>query len=845
MHREKNAACPGCGGEVKGGWITAGAGGRPVEQWVEDELQDLAQGPRAPRRRVMAGLALPVVGGIVTGLCVPVAPVWFLGAGALLLLPLLLWVRHRWSVALLLLAAGLLLAAHARLATGGGSATALRAVLARPAEYVQFVVVALEDASPRPARPGLAPDAVFAARVEGLNRDGTWCRVHDRVRVVLRAGPADARQPRYGERWRLRGLLRLGLPRRSGLLLLPENQAVVDADRAFFLDAGQGNPVVAWCMERRRICRAILGRGLEDCPEQRGLVQSLMMGYREDLPKALRKDFAATGTVHIFAISGSHVAMVTVLIAGILRALGIPLTRWFPILAPLLVLYTIITGAATSAVRSCVMAVVMLAAPYCKRRPDSISSLFAAAIVILVAAPAQLGDLGFLLSFTAVAGLLAIPPVLDAWTVRGFRRDAWQLPGAEGPVRRWFREAGLFSVRYFNVTLGAWIATAPLTAYFFNLFSPVALAMNLLVIPAAFVILLAGVMSILAAPLSVFFSEVFNHAAWAVSTFLTWCIEWAAALPGGHWFVRSPPAGGMAAWYALLTATAIMARRVRAALPAGLALLAAAALAWGVHDARRCRVSVLDVGEGSAVLVQARAARILVDAGSEFRAENTLRQLRAEGTGRLDALVLTHADADHTGAAAWLLRNLPVRELWVPVRLWPSPQIQRTLREADAAGVPLRRLRAGDSGHWPGSLYWEVLWPPESAKMTCADDGSLALRVAHFGVSFLLMGDVGDAQERALLQSGRSLAASVLVLGRHGDGLATTAGLMDAVRPREAIVSAGPHTEGRHPDGETLARLAARGVRIWRTDTQGTLRVDLAGKPARWPDPGYRVRAAP
>ena len=129
--------------------------------------------------------------------------------------------------------------------------------------------------------------------------------------------------------------------------------------------------------------------------------------------------------------------------------------------------------------------------------------------------------------------------------------------------------------------------------------------------------------------------------------------------------------------------------------------------------------------------------------------------------------------------------------------------------------------------------------------MTCADDGSLALRVAHYGVSFLLMGDVGDAQERALLQSGRSLAASVLILGRHGDGLATTAGLIDAVRPREAMVSAGPHTEGRHPDGETLARLAARGVRIWRTDTQGTLRVDLAGKPARWPDPGYRVQATP
>ena len=814
-----------------------------MELWIENELQAQAQGPRAPRRRVMAGLVLPVVGGAVAGLCAPVSPVWFLGAGALLLLPNFLWVRHRWAVGPLLAVAGLLMAAHARMTTGSVSVATLPAALARPAEYIQFVAVALEDAAPRPARPGLAADAVFPAQLEGVNRDGTWRRVDDRIRVVLRGGPPDARLPRYGERWRFRGLVQAAMPHRSGLFVLPENLAIIDPDRAVFLDAGRGNPVKAWCLRQRRKCRGILGRGLAEYPEQRGLLQALLLGYREDLPKALRRDFAATGTVHIFAISGAHVGMVALLGTVLLRALRIPLTRWFLVLAPLLVAYTVMTGAATSAIRACVMAILMLAAPFLQRRPDAVSSLCAAAIAILLAAPAQLGDLGFLLSFTAVAGLLAIPPVLDAWLVRWFRRDAWQLPGEEDSTRRGLRETGWNCTRYFNVTLGAWIATAPLTAYFFNLFSPVALAMNLLVIPAAFVILLAGVMSILSAPLGTFFSEVFNQAAWAVSTFLTWCIEWAAVLPGGHWFVRAPPAGGLAVWYVVLAATTIMARRVRMALPAGLGLLAVLALAWGVHDAQRCRVSVLDVGEGNAVLVQARAARILVDSGSEFRAENTLRQLRAEGTSRLDALILTHADADHAGAAAGLLQLLPVQELWLPDRLWPSPQIQRLLREAAAAGVPLRRLRAGDSGNWPGSMYWEVLWPPESVKMTCADDGSLALRVARFGVSLLLLGDVGDAQERALLQTGRSLAASVLVPGRHGDAAATTPGLLDAVRPREAIISAGPHAEGRHPDEETLARLAARNVRVWRTDTQGAICVELAGKPARWPDRGYRIRA--
>ena len=164
---------------------------------------------------------------------------------------------------------------------------------------------------------------------------------------------------------------------------------------------------------------------------------------------------------------------------------------------------------------------------------------------------------------------------------------------------------------------------------------------------------------------------------------------------------------------------------------------------------------------------------------------------------------------------------------------------------AETAGIPVRRLRAGDAGDWPGNLYWEVLWPPESVRMDCADDAALALRVARGGASVLLAGDLGGAQEEAAIRQGRSLAASVLLTGRHVDAGATSGDWLDAVRPRDALISAGPHADGRHPDDEVLRRLERRSIRIWRTDRHGTIHVDLAGRPARWPDPGYRIRANP
>lgn len=807
-----------------------------MEFWIEEELRGQRDRRHPPRRRAMVGLALAVVAGTAVGICAPVSPMGFWGAGALVLLPLFLWVRHPWSQWPLVLVVFCLVAAHARLSTGGKSALALPAVMGRPMEYVQFVAVALEDAAPR------GNDAVFHAQVEGLNRDGAWRRVDDRLRVVLRNGGASARSPRYGERWRLRGIVRPAVPRRSGLFLLPENQAVVDPDRAVFLDAGRGNPLKAWCMRQRRTCRRILGRGLEDFPEERGLLQALLLGYREDLPKTLRQDFAATGTVHIFAISGAHVGMVTLMIAGLLRALGVPLTRWFLFLTPLLILYTLTTGAATSAIRACAMASMMLAAPFLKRRPDAISTLAAAAVAILLVAPSQLGDLGFLLSFTAVAGLLAIQPLMDAGAVRFFRRDDWQLPTEERPRGRRVRETLLYVTRFGLVTVSAWIGTMPLTAYFFNLFSPVALGMNLLVIPSAFAILLTGVMSLLCAPFGSFCSEVFNHSARALASFLAWCIEWAAAMPGGHWFVRAPPAAGVIVWYVVLAAATVMARRIRGALATGLLLLVAMALAWGIRDARRCRVTVLDVGEGNAVLVQAQSARMLVDTGPAFRAEETLRQLRREGVSRLDLLVLTHSDARHIGAAKWLLGQVPIHELGVPAILWPSPLMREILQAAEAAAIPIRRLRAGDGGDLPGDMVWEVLWPPEMLKIACADDAALAMRVARFGVSILLAGDLGGKQEKALAASGRSLAASVLVVGRHGDAGATSEAWLKAVRPKDALLSAGPHSEGRHPDEKTLARFSARGIRIWRTDQQGRIVVELEDRPTRWPESGYGIR---
>jgi hypothetical protein len=266
--------------------------------------------------------------------------------------------------------------------------------------------------------------------------------------------------PRYGERWRFRGIVRPAVPRRSGLFTLPENQAVVDPDRLFFLDAGRGNPLTAWCMEQRRKCREILGRGLDDFPEERGLLQALLLGYREDLPgrpaarfrgdrhRAHLRDLGrACG--HGDAAAGGHPARL-----GRARDALVPVAD---ALAGGLYDHHRRGHQRDPRLRD---GVVDAGGAVLKRKPDTISALAVAAIAILLVAPAQLGDLGFLLSFTAVAGLLAIQPVIDAGRAAvPARRLA--VAGEERPGGRAAARNGAVGGALRFVSVSAWIGTSP------------------------------------------------------------------------------------------------------------------------------------------------------------------------------------------------------------------------------------------------------------------------------------------------------------------------------------------------------------------------------------------------
>ncbi len=733
--------------------------------------------PRPPPRRPLIGLALafiaglaavPLAGGIPTGF-------WLIGS-AMLLAAALVFRRHSSAPVFLLAATALAGAAHARLSALDAGGCALIRELRRPREQAELVVRIADDPVRLPM--GRAGQTVwqFEAEAEGRRDAGdTWRRVRAPLRVRLPL-PEGRTGPAYGERWRLGGVVRrdpVGWQRRLSF--------EANGTRIGRLSAGGGNPVVRACYERRRASRAILRRGLDRHPGEAALIEALVLGYREDVPEDVRLDFLRTGTLHVMAISGMHVGVVLMLLRAVLRAAGLPRTTWALAVIPLLALYALSTGAAASAVRAWAMAVAYWSALLFRRRPDLPTALAVAALAILVVEPAHVRDPGFIYSFGAVAGLSVFYPRFMAPFDRLLAPDAWA-PDGERRLR-WRRAILRYLAGLAAASAAAWIVSAPLSARFGNLVSPVALPGNIPVIPASFLVLLTGCLSLLGGLVSPWLAEVFNHANACFATAMIEVIRFLVRVPGGHWYVATPP--GWMVWgaFGVLGGMLLLRGRARATLAAATAAVALAGAArWAIDDA--ATIELAGDGLAPAAFVNLPGEEdLLIDPGPAHRADAVVRWLHRRGVDRLQAVAVTQIDADHGGGMGDILRRIPAREIWRPSGPVRSHVLRDAFRAAESDGVSVLPMPAGTRRWLAGDAEWEVFHPAAGEGTgDRASDTALTVRIGRGPGAVFLGSSLSSAAVCRIAAAPVDAAATVLVADR---GLAAAdLPLLRTVRPR-------------------------------------------------------------
>ena len=543
---------------------------------------------------------------------------------------------------------------------------------------------------------------------------------------------------------------------------------------------------------------------------------AMLVGDRALATPELERSFRDAGTLHLMAVSGLHVGMLSLMLYGAALLGGARRRTAFSIVLAVLPLYAAICGGAPSVVRAVLMAAVLILGMRRGLVSEAVNGLGAAAISLLAFSPWNAFDAGFQLSFAATLTIIAALRPRDPAEV------SWEAPG------RWraFLLGPLF------VTLAAQLATFPIVAWHFG---RVVFGGLLVALPAALLggpvlglgygWLLCGRVPLLGEALR-WMLEVSAKALIGLS-------EWGASLSFGAFPVARPAFWWLLVWLAL--ALLALWRRGRGRLlPAGLiVVLALSSLPSRDPADGTLRLTALDVGMGDALVIALpEGGAVLVDAGTDFEGWSAgeavvVPFLAHEGHRRLRGVMATHGDLDHVGGFPAVFRDLRVDEVWEGVGTTEDdrPAVRRMREEQARRRIPLRLLRAGERFALGGAGFSVLLAGEAGAG---PNERSLVLAVDYAGRRLLLTGDIGETSERILIgRYGAALRADVLKVGHHGSRFSTSRAFVSAVAPEVALVSTRADPRRGLPDEGVLERLRRAGARVFRTDHSGAITVGI------------------
>jgi competence protein ComEC len=636
----------------------------------------------------------------------------------------------------------------------------------------------------------LREDASAGASARGF-AIGSSCRVSVRVRVVNGSAPAGATvhvrgtARREGDRLSMTDA-RIRIERSPGLLARLRSRAGVALDSLYGSHAA--------------------------------LARALVIADERDISPEVRRQFADAGIIHMVSVSGLHVAVLAEGVVLMLMMTGASTRRAELVATLTIAAFVLLVGAPAPAVRSAAMYAAVIASRRFQR-PTSPWALLALGAAIPLVQPRVINEIGYHLSVTGMAGLVASGKLTRRLPLD--RVPAW--------ARRLSREV--------VATVVASAVTAPIVAWHFGRVSLAAPVTNLAAAPLFGLAQPVLFLSLVLAPVQ-FVASLLADGTRVILAGIELVARIGASIPASAIDVQ--PSVVTAMLLAVASASFLVACASRYwARPTILFISALAVVRWWPVvrlSGSRLEVHMIDVGQGDAIALRTPRWRwILVDAGDMWRQTDVgervvVPYLRRRG-GDIAAFIMSHPHADHVGGAASVLRRMPVGFIWDSGFAQGSAVYENVLEAARERGVAWRSAQSGASLEIDG-VRLTVLSPDAEELATAGDANaaSVVVMAEYRGVRVLLTGDAErDVERRLVRRLGLDLRADVLKVGHHGSATSSTPVLLDAVAPRLALVSVGAGNRYRHPDPGVMAALQSRGTHVLRTDDDGTIVVTIDG----------------
>jgi competence protein ComEC len=615
---------------------------------------------------------------------------------------------------------------------------------------------------------------------------------------------------------------------------------------------------------RTRISEMIHGLGGVTSGKAQDVVavsKALLIGDRKDMSTALREKFNRAGVGHLLAISGLHIGIVAtvmfaifrwlvtwftpVLWAGWARRIAAVLT-FIPVLA-----YGFLAGMSPSTQRAVLMVGVFLLTLLFDRDQDLINTLCIAGMLILILNPPGLFSISFQLSFAAVlaivSGLSLMRPFLQK--TQGIKTALV----AKGVV-------------FMAVTLFATVGTAPLVMAYFNQVSLIGPVVNVVAIPlVGFIAVPLGLLAVFIQMFSTGIASVCLKLSHWILEIAILIIDFFSGLPGAALKTVTPSLAEIGLFYLLLAGvyTWFSARQkekpshlsfgLRQGIAYGMILLAALGgivdAGYWVHQRfwhKDLRVTIFDVGQGSAALLELPGGRNFMIDGGGFAGNavfDTGKHIIAPYLLRnkiktIHTLFLSHPNSDHLNGLIYIAGHFNVKKAITNNESTPTVGYRLFVETLKKHGIDTPEYRTLERTTTEAGTKIEILYPTGDflektlyTKRRNKNDNSLVMKVSYGEHAFLFPGDIMAMGERALVaDAGENLKSTVLVSPHHGSASSSTQLLLEQVKPEIVVVSCGWKNRFKFPDKSVLQRYKSLETEVLRTDLNGAIQICTDGQ---------------
>jgi competence protein ComEC len=536
-----------------------------------------------------------------------------------------------------------------------------------------------------------------------------------------------------------------------------------------------------------------------------GVLGALAIGDQDSITSAQWQVFTRTGVNHLMSISGLHITM----LAGLAYALCywlwrrsarltlfVPARKVAAIVGFLVALgYALLAGYGVPAQRTVYMLATVAIALWSSRNIAPSQLLAIALLVVTLFDPWSVISPGFWLSYGAVALIFFI-------TANRLSAGGWL-------------------IEYARVQWAMSIGLIPLLLALFQQISLVSPLANAFAIP---------LVSFVVVPLTLLGALLpFDWLLQLAHLSMSWCmfaLEWLNSLPDAVWTQYAPPAWcivvGMIGIIWMLLPSGFPARWLGALMLLPMFFISPETPSYGAS-----RMLVFDVGQGLAVAVQTQNHALLFDTGPDFNGDADsgnrilVPALRGLGIAKLDGLILSHNDLDHTGGAVSVLQAMPIS--WVDSSLEIDNEILRPVHDS-------RRCVDGQTWDWDG-VHFEILHPSRASYRRddiSTNNMGCVLRVSSGSQTILIAADIEkDTEKRLLKLHPEKLPAILLVVPHHGSKTSSTPEFVQKVHPRYAVFTVGYRNKFHHPRPEVVARYRDVGSELFRSDEDGAIIVQM------------------